>query len=454
VTCEVIILAAGQGTRMRSKLPKVLHSIAGKPMLEHVIDTSNKLGANFVHVVIGHGANQVKESLPEASVTWAIQKEQLGTGHAVEQALPSVSDDSVVLIAYGDVPLVKRSTLEQLISAANVETLALLTVKLEDPTGYGRIVRDDNGAITAIVEQKDANKEQLLIQEINTGILATTAASLKKWLPQLSSDNAQGEYYLTDIISMAVNDGVKVIAQHPENEWEVQGVNNRIQLSELERLYQSDKAQELMVAGATLADPSRIDVRGEVTVGQDVFIDVNCVFVGNVQIADNVTIGPNCVIENATLGAGATIKANTVIENATVSEHCDVGPFARLRPGTYMHAQSRVGNFVELKNTQLGQGSKVNHLAYVGDAELGSHCNVGAGTITCNYDGANKFKTSMGDNVFIGSNSTLVAPLTIENNGFVGAGSTVTKTVAEKQLAIARAKQKNISGWERPVKKK
>ena len=451
---EVIILAAGQGTRMCSKLPKVLHPIAGRPMLTHVIDTSKQLGAKAIHVVVGHGADQVKEQHRHVDVSWILQEQQLGTGHAVAQAMPAVSDTSNVLVAYGDVPLVKMGTLSKLLEAANSSCLSLLTVELDDPTGYGRIVRDDNNNVMAIVEQKDADETQKRIKEVNTGILAVPAAKLAQWLPKLSSENAQSEYYLTDVISMAVADGLQVTAQHPESPWEVQGVNNREQLSELERYYQRQQANNIMAQGATLADPDRIDIRGNLQVGQDVFIDVNCVFIGEVVISDNVNIAPNCVIENAIIGEGCNIKANTIIENARVANHCDVGPFARLRPGSQLAQKAKVGNFVEIKNTQLGEGSKVNHLAYVGDAEVGTACNIGAGTITCNYDGANKFKTTLGDNVFIGSNSTLVAPVTIADQGFVGAGSTVTKNVPEKNLAIGRGRQKNIEGWTRPSKDK
>lgn len=453
VAFEVIILAAGQGTRMRSKLPKVLHCVAGKPMLAHVIDTSRQLGAQAIHVVVGHGAEKVQQCIADKELHWALQEQQLGTGHAVAQAMPAVNDDSVVLIAYGDVPLVTVDTLSTLIDSADQSTLSLLTVSLEDPTGYGRIVRDDD-AICAIVEQKDATPDQLSICEVNTGILAVPASKLKKWLPELSSNNAQGEYYLTDIISMAVKDGMRVVAQHPSSQWEVHGVNSRQQLSDLERFYQLQQAQRLMAEGATLADPNRVDVRGKLTIGQDIFIDINCVFIGDVNIGDDVHIGPNCVIENAVIGSGSVINPNSTIENAELADNCEVGPFARLRPGTVMASNSKVGNFVELKKTHLGEGSKANHLAYIGDSQIGKGCNIGAGTITCNYDGVNKFKTTMGDNVFVGSNSTLVAPLEIADGGFVGAGSTVTKNVPESSLAVARARQRNVDGWKRPSKDK
>lgn len=451
---EVIILAAGQGTRMCSTQPKVLHAIGGKPMLAHVIDTARGITAEKIHVVVGHGADQVKAAIGDGAVAWAIQAEQLGTGHAVAQAMPGVGLDSVVLIAYGDVPLVTTDTLAALVETANSRTLALLTVNLDPPTGYGRIVRNDSGDITSIVEQKDASDEQLAIQEVNTGILAVTAEKLNTWLPQLSADNAQGEYYLTDIIAMAVADGMEVIARQPANSWEVQGVNNRQQQSELERLYQRQQASELMAQGATLADPGRLDIRGQLKVGRDVFIDVNCVFVGEVVLADGVNIGPNCVIENSTIGVGSTIKANSVLEDSTVGCNCDVGPFARLRPATVLANGAKIGNFVEIKKARIGENSKVNHLSYVGDSELGSNVNVGAGTITCNYDGANKHKTTIGDGCFIGSNTALVAPVTIGENATVGAGSTVTQDVKPNQLTVARGKQRNIDNWERPRKTK
>lgn len=454
MTLDVIILAAGQGTRMRSKLPKVLHQVAGKPMVGHVVDTAKQLEASAIHVVVGHGAEVVKATFADdQSIVWSLQAEQLGTGHAVAQAMPAIDENSLVLIAYGDVPLVSEKTLSGLIEVANENTLGLLTVHLDNPTGYGRIVREA-GNIVAIVEQKDANQEQLLINEVNTGIMAVPAKKLMEWLPKLSAENAQGEYYLTDIIAMAVGDGMAVTAKNPSSAMEVEGANNRSQVATLERFYQQQQAQRLMTGGATLADPSRIDVRGHLTVGQDVFIDVNCVFIGDVTIADDVTIGPNCVIENSTIGANTVIKANSVLEQASVAGHCDIGPFARLRPGTKLSDKAKIGNFVEVKNSNFGMGSKANHLAYIGDSEIGDGCNIGAGTITCNYDGANKSKTILGNNVFIGSNSTLVAPLEIKEGGFVGAGSTISKPIGKDQLAIGRGKQKNIDGWTRPTKNK
>ncbi len=452
MTTEVVILAAGKGTRMRSKLPKVLHQVAGKPMVGHVIDTAKKIQADAIHVVIGHGAEQVQDSFPDANLHWAIQSEQLGTGHAVAQAMPAVKADSIVLIAFGDVPLVAAETLSALVDAANENTLSLLTVHLDSPTGYGRIVRE-SGVVTAIVEQKDASEEQLLINEVNTGILAVSANKLNEWLPTLSSNNAQGEYYLTDIIAMAVGDGMTVTAQHPQSAMEVEGANNRVQVAGLERFYQHQQAQRLMTEGATLADPARVDVRGDLIIGQDIFIDVNCVFIGEVSIADDVSIGPNCVIENSTIGKGTVIKANSILENATVAENCDIGPFARLRPGSVLANKAKVGNFVETKKANIGEGSKVNHLTYIGDTNIGKAVNVGAGTITCNYDGVNKSITNIGDGAFIGSNSSLVAPVNIGSHATIGAGSTISSDVADKQLSVARGKQRNLDGWKRPTKK-
>jgi len=452
VTTEVIILAAGQGTRMQSKLPKVLHPLAGKPMLGHVIDASRKIDAMAIHVVVGHGAEKVKAAYSDNDLQWALQEQQLGTGHAVAQALPAVKDNSIVLIAYGDVPLIEPATLSALVASTSDAHLSLLTVHLDDPSGYGRIIRDEKNQITAIIEQKDASAEQLKIEEVNTGILAVTAKKLREWLPKLSAENAQGEYYLTDIISMAVADGMRVIAQHPVSAWEVQGVNNRQQLSELERHYQQQQANCLMAQGATLADPSRLDIRGNVSVGKDIFIDVNCVLKGAVNIADDVVIGPNCVIENTSIGKGTVIKANSILEDSVVGDECDIGPFARLRPGTILSEKAKIGNFVETKKAYIGKGSKVNHLSYIGDSEIGEGVNIGAGTITCNYDGVNKHQTKIGDGSFIGSNTALVAPVTIGKNSTVAAGSTITNRVDDEQLAVARSKQKNINGWQKPKK--
>jgi len=453
VKLEVVILAAGQGTRMRSNLPKVLHRLAGKALVHHVIDSACQLHADAIHTVIGHGAEQVQSQLQQLPTRWVLQEQQLGTGHAVAQAMPGVADDSVVLVLYGDVPLVKTDTLKRLLAAVNDERMALLTVELPDPTGYGRIVRDAAGHITAIVEHKDASEGQRAIREINTGILAVPARLLKQWLPQLSANNAQGEYYLTDIIDLAVRQGIEVSAQHPQTSWEVQGVNNRLQLSELERFHQREIAELLMTEGATLADPARIDVRGSIKTGRDVFIDDNCVFEGDITLGDNVKIGPNCFIRNAIIADNAEIESHTVIDDAKVGAGAHVGPYARLRPGTELAARARIGNFVETKKSVIGEGSKVNHLTYIGDCTIGRNANIGAGTITCNYDGVNKSKTEIGDGAFIGSNSSLVAPVSIGSNATVGAGSTVTANVGDNQLAVARGKQRNIDGWKRPQKR-
>ncbi|MBL3556200.1 MULTISPECIES: bifunctional UDP-N-acetylglucosamine diphosphorylase/glucosamine-1-phosphate N-acetyltransferase GlmU [Marinobacter] len=450
---HVVILAAGQGSRMKSALPKVLHRIAGKPMLHHVMDTARKLGAEGIHGVIGHGADQVKAITPAEDVQWALQEQQLGTGHAVAQALPALPDDARVLVLYGDVPLTRPETLDALVSQVSEDSLGLLTVTLKNPDGYGRILRNEAGQVAAIVEQKDATDAQQAITEVNTGILAVSARHLKDWLPQLSNSNAQGEYYLTDIIAMAADKGLVISVSQPANEYEVQGVNNRLQLAELERWYQRQEAERLMTEGATLADPARVDVRGNLSVGQDVLIDINAVFEGNVSLADNVSIGPNCLIRNATIGEGSRIEANSVIDGAEIGSGAQVGPFARLRPGTRLADSTKVGNFVETKKADVGEGSKINHLSYVGDAILGRNVNVGAGTITCNYDGVNKYQTVIGDGVFVGSNTSLVAPVSLAENVTIGAGSTITRNVEAGELAVARGRQRNIDNWERPVKK-
>ena len=451
MSVEIVILAAGQGTRMRSALPKVLHPIAGVPMVQHVINTSQQI-SNKIHVVVGHGAEDVKR-LSSGVMQWSMQEQQLGTGHAVLQALPNIDDDSSVLILYGDVPLIRLSTLQTMIENVNAKNLNLLTVKLSDPTGYGRIVRNADGDVIAIVEHKDASEFQKSISEVNTGIISVKANLLKKWLPLLSNNNAQGEYYLTDIIEIANSKGCSVTAIQPKYIEEVKGVNNKLQLSELERWYQRQIADQIMAKGVTLIDPLRFDCRDEMSVGRDVTIDVNNVFMGNVTLGDNVTIGPNCVITDSVIGNNVVVEANSIIEKSKVGNECVIGPFARIRPGTELASNVKIGNFVETKKSIIGAGSKVNHLTYIGDALIGSGTNVGAGTITCNYDGVNKHKTVLGDNVFIGSNTSLVAPVTIKDGSTVGAGSTITRDVAEGELAIARGKQRNIQGWERPQKK-
>lgn len=452
MSLDIVILAAGQGTRMRSALPKVLHPVAGKAMLGHVIDTARQLKPNGIHVVIGHGAELVREQLAADDLNFVLQTEQLGTGHAVAQALPALTADRV-LILYGDVPLIEVGTLERLLQRVSAQQLGLLTVNLNDPTGYGRIVRDDSGVVKAIVEHKDATAEQRLISEGNTGILAVPGKRLADWLGRLSNSNAQGEYYLTDVIAMAVADGLVVATEQAADEMEVLGANDRIQLSQLERHYQFRAARRLMLQGVTLIDPARFDLRGDVTVGRDVSIDINVILEGQVVIEDGVQIGPNCVIKNSTLRKGAIVKANSHLEGAEVGEGADCGPFARLRPGSVLGAKAHVGNFVELKNARLGEGAKAGHLSYLGDAEIGARTNIGAGTITCNYDGANKFKTVLGEDVFIGSNSALVAPVTLGDRATTGAGSVITCDVPDNTLAVGRAKQRNIEGWKRPTKK-
>jgi bifunctional UDP-N-acetylglucosamine pyrophosphorylase/glucosamine-1-phosphate N-acetyltransferase len=452
MSLDIVILAAGQGTRMRSALPKVLHPVAGKSMLGHVIDTARQLQPKSIQVVIGHGADAVREQLAADDLNFVLQTEQLGTGHAVAQALPALSAERV-LILYGDVPLIEVETLQRLLLQVGPRQLGLLTVNLLDPTGYGRIIRDQQAVVQAIVEHKDATLAQRTICEGNTGILAVPGKLLADWLGRLSNSNAQGEYYLTDVIAMAVADGLVVATEQAGDELEVLGANDRMQLGQLERHYQYRAGRRLMAQGVTLRDPARFDVRGEVTVGRDVLIDVNVILEGQVLIEDNVQIGPNCVIKDSILRAGAIIKANSHLDGAEVGEAADCGPFARLRPGTVLGAKAHVGNFVELKNAQLGAGAKAGHLSYLGDAVIGARTNIGAGTITCNYDGANKFKTIMGEDVFIGSNSSLVAPLVLGDKTTTGAGSVITADIPANTLAVGRAKQRNIDGWKRPTKK-
>ncbi len=453
MTLAVITLAAGKGSRMKSDRPKVLHRLAGQSMLAHVLAAANPLPNAQHHVVIGHGAEYVQAEFSSDDIAWAFQHEQKGTGHAVAQAMPAIADDAMVLVLYGDVPLLQTETLQQLLAhTSDGQALALLTVHLPDPTGYGRIVRDNAGQIQAIVEHKDANAEQRLIDEVNTGILAVSARHLRTWLPQLSANNAQGEYYLTDIIAMAVANGVAVHAIHPQHEYEVQGVNDRVQLAQLERIYQGQLAQSLLQQGVSLADPARIDIRGKLTVGNDVVIDVGCVFEGNVTLDDGAHIGPYCVIKDSHIGHSSVIEPHSVIDHATLAERCHVGPFARLRPGAQLATEAKVGNFCEVKKATIGAGAKVNHLSYIGDADIGAQANIGAGTITCNYDGVNKFQTVIGAHAFIGSNSALVAPVSIGEGATVAAGSVVTKDVEAHELAVARGKQRNVKGWQRPQK--
>ncbi|EPN4956151.1 bifunctional UDP-N-acetylglucosamine diphosphorylase/glucosamine-1-phosphate N-acetyltransferase GlmU [Vibrio diabolicus] len=450
---SAVILAAGKGTRMHSNMPKVLHTLAGKPMAKHVIDTCTGLGAQNIHLVFGHGGDQMQTTLAEEPVNWVLQADQLGTGHAVDQASPRFEDDEKILVLYGDVPLISAETIENLLDAQPTGGIALLTVMLDNPTGYGRIIRK-NGPVVAIVEQKDATEEQKQIKEINTGVMVATGGDLKRWLSGLNNNNAQGEYYLTDVIAAAHDEGRAVEAVHPVNAIEVEGVNDRAQLARLERAFQSMQAQKLLEQGVMLRDPARFDLRGELQCGMDCEIDVNVIIEGKVSLGDNVVIGAGCVLKDCEIDDNTIVRPYSVIEGATVGEECTVGPFTRLRPGAEMRNDSHVGNFVEVKNTRIGEGSKANHLTYLGDAEIGQRTNIGAGTITCNYDGANKFKTIIGNDVFVGSDSQLVAPVTIADGATIGAGTTLTKDVEEGELVITRVKERKINGWQRPVKQK
>jgi bifunctional UDP-N-acetylglucosamine pyrophosphorylase/glucosamine-1-phosphate N-acetyltransferase len=450
---SIVILAAGQGKRMKSDLPKVLQPLANKPLLGHVIDTAKAMKATAVHVVYGHGGEQVQTAFANESVSWALQAEQLGTGHAVAQAMPTIPDDHDVLVLYGDVPLIRTETLQQLLKHLDGNTVALLSVILKDPTGYGRIVRDNAGNVFRIVEHKDANTKERSINEGNTGILAAPAKLLKQWLGALKNDNAQGEYYLTDVILMAAKQGHRVAAVVAPTETEVLGVNDKVQLAELEGALRKERATALMIAGATVVDPARIDIRGTVTVGRDVFIDINAVFIGNVTLGNRVRIGPNCVIQDSFIGDDTQLHPNCVIDRAKVGQKCIIGPYARLRPDAELESEVHIGNFVEVKKSHIGARSKANHLTYLGDANIGADCNIGAGTVTVNYDGVNKWRTEIGDNVFIGSGSMLVAPVKIGAGANTGAGSTITKEAPEGKLTLARAKQVTLPGWKRPTKK-
>lgn len=450
---SVVILAAGKGTRMYSDLPKVLHPIAGKPMVKHVIDTAKQLSAHQIHLIYGHGADLLKAKLSDEPVNWVYQAEQLGTGHAMQQASPFFADDENIVMLYGDTPLISKETIERLISAKPENGIGLLTVVLDNPTGYGRILRE-NGTVVGIVEQKDATPEQLQIQEVNTGVMVASGASFKRWLGQLNNNNAQGEYYITDIIAMANRDGFKVQSVQATDLMEVEGANNRLQLSALERHYQRKQVEKLLLAGVTLSDPSRFDLRGNLSHGRDVSIDINVILEGDVKLGNGVKIGAGAILKNCVIGDGVEIKPYSVIEDSIIGAEAQIGPFARLRPGTALAEQTHIGNFVEIKNAKVGDGSKINHLTYIGDAEIGQNCNIGAGTITCNYDGANKFKTIIGNNVFVGSDSQLIAPVSIADGATIGAGATVTKDVAENELVISRVPQRHIQGWQRPVKKK
>ena len=449
---QIVILAAGKGTRMRSALPKVMQPLAGKPLLAHVLEASRTLGAERPIVVYGHGGDVVQNAFANDAIDWVLQAEQKGTGHAVLVALPVLAQEGSTLILYGDVPLLSVSTLQRLLAVCDGKNdLGLLTVTLDNPTGYGRIVREA-GKVSRIVEQKDANAEELLIKEVNTGILCVPNALLHKWLPELRNANSQGEYYLTDLIGMATADGVTVTAVHPDTPWEVEGVNDKLQLATLERVWQRAQADALLRAGVTIIDPARVDIRGELEHGQDVLIEPNVQINGRVVLGDGVQVGIGSVLSNCEIASETIIKPYSIIDSASIGERAQIGPFARIRPGSDLGADVHIGNFVETKATRMGAGSKANHLTYLGDAVIGSGSNIGAGTITCNYDGANKHLTTIGDNVFIGSNNSLVAPVEISSNATTGAGSTITKSVAEATLAVSRAKQITLDGWQRPTK--
>lgn len=439
---------------MRSSLPKVLHKLANMSLLEHVVNVARIVSPDDIHVVIGHGSERVRDALSRhEALNWIEQAEQLGTGHAVQQAMPSINKQNIVLVLYGDVPLIKQETLTSLLEIVDENSLALLTVELEDPSGYGRIVRNNDGQVIRIVEHKDASDSELNICEINTGILAVKAAHLYQWLDKLDNKNIQGEYYLTDIIGLAAEDGLKISTASPQTEIEILGVNDKQQLSILEREYQRQQAERLMKEGVTLMDPKRFDVRGQVIAGDDVVIDINVIFEGDVQLGNRVQIGPNTIIKNTQIGDDVIIQANCVIEDAIIGQQSRIGPFARIRPDTELAEAVHIGNFVEIKKSEIGKGSKINHLSYIGDTQIGSKVNVGAGTITCNYDGANKHRTIIGDNVFIGSDTQLVAPVSIENGATIGAGSTITRDAPKDELTLSRSEQKTRKGWKRPVKK-
>jgi bifunctional UDP-N-acetylglucosamine pyrophosphorylase/glucosamine-1-phosphate N-acetyltransferase len=449
---SVVILAAGQGKRMNSGLPKVLQPLAGRPLLEHVVSAAQRLAPANIYVVYGHGGAQVQAALAHRPVEWILQAEQLGTGHATMQAMCVIPDDHTVLVLYGDVPLIRTASLSRLVAIADAGALAILSVELPDATGYGRILRGGDGQVTAIVEQRDAKPEQLPIRELNSGLMAAPASRLREWLLGLSSDNSQREYYLTDVVAAAVRAGDHVEAVRAGDAAEVAGVNDKIQLAQAETAYRRERAEELMLAGATLADPARVDIRGEVEVGRDVFIDINVLLTGHVKLGSGVTLGAHCIVNNSQIGAGTEVLPNSIIDNAIVGENCRIGPFARVRPHSVLHDQVHVGNFVEIKNSEMGAGSKANHLSYVGDAVVGRGVNVGAGSVTCNYDGQNKWPTLIGDDAFIGSGSMLVAPVRIGAGATIGAGSTITQNAADGSLTLTRAVQATVAGWSRPRK--
>ena len=452
---NIVILAAGMGKRMQSALPKVLHLLAGKPLLSHVIDTARTLSPQKLCVIYGHGGEQVPQLLQAKDLTFAKQEPQLGTGHAVMQAVPHLDDNLPTLILYGDVPLTTAASLQRLLDTAGRDKLGILTVDMDDPTGYGRIVRKDgNGNIVRIVEQKDASDDERAIREVNTGIIVAPTRQLKTWLTKLSNNNAQGEYYLTDIVAQAVADGVAVVSAQPDHAWETHGVNSKVQLAELERTHQRNIAHVLLERGVTLADPARIDVRGALVCGRDVSIDVGCVFEGNVELADGARIDAYCVIANTKIGRNTHVRPYSHFENAVVGDDCIIGPFARLRPGTVLAEDVHIGNFVEVKNSEIAAHSKANHLTYIGDSTVGSRVNLGAGTITCNYDGVNKSRTIIEDDVFVGSATQLIAPIRVGRGATLGAGTTLTKDAPADKLTVSRAKQVTVDNWQRPVKKK
>ncbi len=452
MSLSIIILAAGQGSRMYSDKPKVLHQLAGKSLLEHVYQTASMFDARGIHVVYGYGGDKVIEKLSHLDVDWVEQKEQLGTGHAVKQALPDIPDKDLVLVLYGDVPLITFETLTALVAAAEATQFSLLTSFVDNPRGYGRIVRNCDDAVIRIVEEKDASSEEKNISEINTGMLVARGKSLKQWVEQLQSNNAQSEFYLTDVIEIAANDGVTINTVQPQSEVEIRGINDRAQLSELERYYQLIQAHQLLRKGITIMDPSRFDLRGDLEIDADCSIDINVILEGRLKIGRRVSIGANCIIKNAVIDDGVEILPNSVIENAVIGKSCRIGPFARIRPDTVLNEDVHVGNFVEIKKSVIGKGSKVNHLSYIGDSEVGTGSNIGAGVITCNYDGANKHKTIIGDNVFVGSDVQLVAPVSVSSGATIAAGTTITKDVSENELAISRSPQKSIPDWKRPQK--
>lgn len=453
MSLSIIILAAGKGTRMKSSKPKVMHTLGGKPLLQHVIDTARQLEPAEMAVVCGNGADELVPYLEAQGINTALQAEQKGTGHAVEQAKAFFQQSDQVLVLYGDVPLIEVETLQALISSGDQQSLKVLTALLDDPTGYGRIVRDRDDRMQRITEEKDADEETRLINEVNTGIMCIPAAWLDSALGQLDNNNAQGEYYLTDLIALAVQQGIEIQSFTCEDEMEVAGVNNRVQLAELESYYQQKRATELMMSGVTFRDPARVDIRGDIQAGQDITVDINVIFEGSNTLADGVTIGANCIITNSHIHEGTEILPNSIIENAEVGPGCAVGPFARLRPGTVLAEKAKIGNFVEVKNANIGRGSKVNHLSYIGDTDMGADVNIGAGTITCNYDGANKHRTVIGDRVFVGSDTQLVAPVKVDDGATIGAGSTIRKDVPGDALTLTKSEVRTVEGWKRPVKK-